>query len=463
MTDTAGTKDRFQATLTRGPIGTQLFRMAVPMIWGMLAMMVFNITDSYFVAKLGTIPLAAMGFIFPVIITIAHVALGVGIGASSVISRAIGVGDHERVMRLTTDSILLSLVIVGFTLVIGFFTIKPLFTIMGASAETLAYIEPYMKIWYAGSLFLVVPMVGNHAIRASGDTFSPGMIMVTGSALNIILDPLFIFGYGVLPAMGIRGAALATITSRAVVCGISLWLLSVRKKMITCQGCRIQDIFRSWCRILHVGIPSIFTMMLPTIAIGILTWMVSAFGQKAVAGFGVAHKIEGLSLTLFMALSTVFGPFVGQNWGAGQINRVRKGFTKTINFSVAYGLLQAACLFGLAPGIVRVFDDDPAVMRVAVMYLRIIPVSYGIVSIVYLASSAFNALGKPSYPIKLMLVRLAVLHIPCAYLGRELFGLIGFLAATHVATFVPALLAVYWARRVFIEQQRRVSAPAALR
>ncbi len=439
---------RFKATLTEGPIGPLLFKMTLPMIGGMIAMMVFNLADSFFVAKLGTIPLAAMGFTFPVVLTVAHVALGLGIGASSVISRAIGEGDHDQVLRLTTHSLLLALGVVAITLAIGYFTIDPLFKAMGASPETMAYIRPYMQVWYAGTIFLVVPMVGNHAIRASGDTFFPGMVMITGSVLNIILDPLFIFGYAGIPAMGIQGAAVATVIARAATCLMSLWLLFFQKKMLSLRLSMMKGMWESWKRILHVGIPSVVAMMLPPMAIGILTWMVSVFGQKAVAGFGVAGKVEGLALTLLMALSTIFGPFVGQNWGAGRINRVRKAFTKSINFSMAYGVCQAAVLFVLAPAIVRLFDTDPEVMRVAVMYLRIIPVSYGIVSIVYLASSAFNALGKPAYPIKLMLIRLGVLHIPCAYVGRELFGLVGFLSATHIATFVTSFFAVRWMRKI---------------
>ncbi len=441
-------KDRFKAILTEGPIGPLLFKMTIPMIWGMLAMMVFNIADTYFVAKLGAIPLAAMGFTFPVVLSVAHIALGLGIGASSVISRAIGEGDHNQVLRLTTDALFLSLCLVGVTLMIGYYTIDPLFKMMGASAKTLNYIHSYMKIWYAGTIFLVIPMVGNHAIRASGDTFLPGMIMLTGSLFNVILDPILIFGLYGFPAMGIAGAALATVIARAVICVISLWILSVNKRMISFHIPEIKDVLSSWARILQIGIPSTITMLLPTIAIGVLTWMVSDYGQKAVAGFGVAGKIEGLALTIFMALSTVFGPFVGQNWGAGNINRVRKAFTKSINFSLVFGCLQAVLLLLYAEPIVRVFNGDSEVMKVAVMYLRIIPFSYGIVSIVYLASSAFNALGKPLFPIRLMIIRLVILHIPCAFLGKEIFGLVGFISATHIATLVTAYFAVSWMRRI---------------
>lgn len=440
-------EEKFEAILIEGPIGKELFKLTIPMIWGMLSMMIFNVVDTFFVARLGTIPLAAMGFIFPIVITVGHIALGLGIGASSVISRAIGEGDSNRVKRLTTDSIFLAFFIVGITLVIGYFTIDPLFTAMGASPETLQYIRPYMKIWYSGIIFFIVPMIGNHAIRASGDTFIPGMIMMSAALINIILDPLLIFGYLGFPKMGIGGAALATVISRVLVLVISFWVLIVKKKMLSFKNPQIKVVFESWKKVLHVGVPSAVSMMLPSMCIGILTWMVSDFGQRAVAGFGVAGKIEGLALVLFMALSTVFGPFIGQNWGAGKINRLRKAYTKVINFCLSWGTFQAVILFIFAPQIVSLFDRDPEVMRVAVMYLRIIPMSYGVVCVVFLSASAFNALGKPAPAIWLMVIRLVFLHIPLAFLGKKFFGLAGFLSVTYIAAIITGLLAFNWMRK----------------
>ena len=437
---------KFQATLTEGPIGAALFKMTLPMIWGLLAMMAFNLIDTFWVARLGTIPLAAMGFTFPVVLTVGHLAMGMGIGASSVISRAIGEGDTRKVQRLTTDSLSLSLLVVGVGLFVGFMTITPLFTSMGADRETLGYIQIYMRTWYAGIIFLVVPMVGNHAIRASGDTFSPGMIMVFGSVANMILDPILIFGWMGFPEMGIRGAALATVISRALTTVLSLWILGRNKKMLSFSRPSIRDMLESWRKILHIGIPSSGAMVIPTVCLGVLTWMVADFGQKAVAGFGVAGRVEGFALVIFIAVSTVFSPFVGQNWGARQYNRVRKALTKTMNFSLILGFVQAASLFLLAVPIARIFNSDPEVMSYTVGYLRIIPIGYGVVSIVFLITSAFNALGRPLPAVVLMAGRLLFLQIPLAFLGREVFGYTGFLLATHIASVTTAVWGVRWIR-----------------
>ena len=169
------------ARLIEGPVQKTLIRLTLPMVLGTLGMVIFNLSDTFFVGQLGTNQLAALSFTFPVVLIVSSLAMGLGIGASAVISRAIGEGNHYKVKRLTTDSLTLSLIFVGFFALFGLLTINPLFRLLGASGEVLVYISQYMTIWYLGVVFVVIPMVGNNAIRASGDTKTPGLIMVFAS------------------------------------------------------------------------------------------------------------------------------------------------------------------------------------------------------------------------------------------------------------------------------------------
>jgi Na+-driven multidrug efflux pump len=159
------------------------------MVWGILSILAFSLADTYFVAQLGTQELAAISFTFPIVNVLSNVAMGLGIGASSMISRAIGEGDRQKVQRLTTDSLLLSLLVVVVLVGIGLATIQPVFTALGAGPDILPLIQDYMSIWYLGMAFIVVPMVGNSAIRASGNTLVPGMSMMFAAGANIVLDP----------------------------------------------------------------------------------------------------------------------------------------------------------------------------------------------------------------------------------------------------------------------------------
>jgi Na+-driven multidrug efflux pump len=157
-----------------------------------------------------------------VVTVLGSVAMGLGVGASSVIARAMGEGDHHKVKKLTTNSLTLSLLIVGILIVVGLATIELLFSALGTKPEVLSLVGEYMTIWYTGMIFLVIPMVGNSAIRASGNTLVPSLIMTFAAAVNIGLDPIFIFGWGFIPALGLGGAAIATVIARATTLVASL-------------------------------------------------------------------------------------------------------------------------------------------------------------------------------------------------------------------------------------------------
>ena len=326
-----------QAKLIEGNIPGQLVRLTLPMFVGILGMISFNLIDTFFVGRLGAKELAAMSFTFPVVMIIGSISMGLGIGASSVISRAIGEGAHRKVVRLTTDGLLLALLTVIVFVTAGLFTLEPLFTALGADAELLPLIESYMKIWYLGVPFVIIPMVGNNAIRATGDTKTPSAIMFVAIVVNSVLDPLLIFGIGPFPRMELEGAALATVIARAVTLIVAFWVLWKREKMLSLAIPKITQVFNSWKKILYVGVSAAGTNLIIPISIGIITRLVSAHGNEAVAGFGVASRIEAFSLTIMMALGSVMAPFAGQNLGAGKIGRIRTALKLGRGFSMVWG------------------------------------------------------------------------------------------------------------------------------
>lgn len=301
--------------LTEGRVGPLLIKLTLPMVWGVFAVIGFNIVDTYFVGQLGTNELAAMSFTFPVVMVLGSVSMGLGTGASSIIARAIGEGDRHKVKRLTTDSLTLSLLIVGILVILGLTTIDPLFTALGAKAEILPLIREYMQTWYLGVIFIVVPMVGNNAIRAAGNTFIPSVIMILAGVVNAALDPILIFGVGKIPAMGLQGAALATVIGRATTLIASLLFLHYRERMISWSFPNFNLLLRNWQSILYIGIPAAATNMITPISITFITSLIASYGVATVAGFGIASKVESFSIIVPIALSASFSPFVGQNWG----------------------------------------------------------------------------------------------------------------------------------------------------
>ncbi len=430
--------------LTQGKVGPVLLKLTLPMVWGVFAVIGFNIVDTYFVGQLGTKELAAMSFTFPVVMVLGSLSIGLGTGASSIIARAIGEGEQQRVKRLTTDSLTLSLIIVAVFVIFGLTTIDPIFTALGAKAEILPLIRQYMETWYLGVIFLVVPMVGNSAIRAGGNTLIPSVIMTIAGVVNGVLDPLLIFGVGKIPAMGLQGAALATVIAMATTLVASVLFLHYRQQMISWSLPSFSVMLRNWQNILYIGVPAAGTNMITPISFTFITSLMASYGTEAVAGFGIASKLESFSLIAPMALSASFGPFVGQNWGAKKYDRVNVGLRLGFQFCLLWGVIVAIAL-GFGGGwVASWFDRNPDVVEIAVRYLLIVPISYSASGIILIASSTFNALGKPLPSVVMTMTRMLFLYVPLAYLGSWLFGINGIFGAACFANLAVGIGGYFW-------------------
>ncbi len=425
-----------------------LARTSAQMLLGVLAMVAFNLVDTFFVGQLGKLELAAMTFTFPVVMVFGGLALGLGQGASAVVSRAIGEGDRERVRRLTTDALLLSMAVVGMLVVLGLQTIDPLFRAMGASEDILPLVRGYMRIWYMGVPFVVIPMVGNSAIRATGDARTPASIMLLAVSVNLVLDPLLIFGLGPFPRLELQGAALTTVVARAAALTASLWVLGFRLRMITRRFEGLARTLESWRRILWIGLPDAGTRVILPLGAGVVTRLVASFGEEAVAAFGVATRIDMFALAMVMALSAMLGPFVGQNHGAALHHRVRRGLRSSQLFALGWGLGMLLLMVLVARPLAGLFNRDPQVVADTVLYLRIVPFSYGLVGVLMLCSTALNVLERPLHAAGLTLLQMFGLYVPLALLGAHFMGLAGIFSAALVANLCTGLLAWFVLRRV---------------
>lgn len=418
------------------------------MIWGILAMMAINATDTWFVAQLGANELAAMSFTFPVIMMLISLGIGMMAGTSSVLARAIGRGDHERARRLATDASVLALLLALGLTGAGLATIEPLFRLLGADDVILPLVREYMSVWYAGFVFFLVPMVGMGAIRATGDTRLQGALMIGTAFLNLVLDPLLIFGWLGFPRLELEGAALATVVARAAMLLVGFWYIHFRFRMLTFALPRPADVWSSWRGVLHVGLPAAGTNVIIPASLAVVVAMIAQSGAHAVAGFGVATRIEALTLVVFFAMSAVIGPFVGQNLGAGKCERVLAAMKQSALFCTGLGLLIALALWLAAAPLIRLFNDHPEVVAVGSAYLRIVPISYGAAGVIMIANAAFNGLGRPLPAVVISLTRMAFLYLPLAWIGGRLFGIEGIFAAACTANLLVGAGAYLWNRRV---------------
>lgn len=434
-------RERQQAILS-GPIGPTMLQMAWPMVIGIGAIVLFNVVDTFWVGQLGAEELAAMSFTFPVVMVVLSIAMGVGIGSTAVIARALGHGDEGQVRRLTTDALLLANAAVIVVALLGLVTIDPLFRAMGATDAMLPLIRQYMVPWYLGVGLLVIPMVGNSAIRATGDTKTPSYIMMVAGLVNAVLDPFLIFGWGPFPQLGLTGAALSTIASYAGAFVVALWILVRRERLITFERPAVADVIDSWRRILHIGLPAGATNMLGPVSAGLLTRMVSDYGELSVAAWGVGTRIEGLATIGIGALSTAVTPFIGQNFGAGNCARIRRSMRFAIGAVMVWGFGAAVILAIGAGPIARLFNSEAEVVSAATTYLLAIPVSYAFLGTAQVIGTSLNALNRPLKASGLVATRLMVLAVPLAWLGSTLGGLTGLFVGIATANVLIGFVAI---------------------
>lgn len=433
--------------LTEGSVGRHLVNMSAPVLLGITTMMGQSFIDTWFLGKVGDDELAAFSFGFPILMIVTSIAIGLGAGTSSVVARAIGAENPQRARRLTTDALILSFLITAVVAAIGVATINPLFQALGAPDDMIPMIRSFMLILYGGVPFIVVAMVGMASMRATGDTMLPSKLMIGGAILNVILDPILIFGVGPIPALGLDGAAMAALLARGTIFVGSLYLLAKRYHMISFSIPEQSELTSSWRDVLHVGLPAAGTNAIIPVATTLVTGMVARFGPEAVAGFGVASRVESLVLVIFYALSSVIGPFAGQNLAAGKEERIQTALQLTARFCMLTGL-AIAVLLALAAGYVgQMFSDNPDVINVTRTFLLIAPISYGAYGVVMVMNAAFNGLGNPMPAVYISVSRMMVLYVPLALLLQNWFGVAGIFAAYGLANIVTGALGYVWARK----------------
>jgi putative MATE family efflux protein len=426
--------------LIEGNIIRQLYDLTWPMLLGMMGMVIFNLVDTYFVGKLGVQELAAMSFSFPVVMFIGSLSQGVGIGTSSLISRNIIHSERKEVKMIASRAILLGMIVVLLFVIVGLLTIRPVFRTLGAENDVLDYIYDYMSVWFLGVPFVVIPMIGNNIVRATGDTFTPGMIMIAIAVVNAILDPFLIFGYGPFPEMGIKGAALATVIARSIGLVVILIILIKRENLLTIHFGKIKSLLSTWRNVLYIAGPASLTMLITPISVGIITKILAGFGKEAVAAFGVASRVEMFALMVIMALGSVLIIFVGQNFSKQKFQRIFEALNISLKFSLIWGVIIFVLLLFLGQAIASLFTNDPIVIEIATKYFYIIGASYGFQGLVMLSTSSFNGINKP-YPSTLFsILRMLVLYVPLAWIGARIFNITGVFWAGFAANVIVGIL-----------------------
>jgi putative MATE family efflux protein len=433
--------------LTSGPVAAHLRRQATPFGFGLVAIFSFEAADLFFISRLGDAPLAAVSFAMPVIWLVYGIGIGFEAGAASCISRAVGRRDQEQARRLTTDTAVLASLVALLLCLAGLMTIGPVFSLLGATAELMPLITDYMTVWYWVAPLDMALWTSLASIRARGNTLLESKVITAAALLNLVLDPIFIFGLFGFPRLEIQGAALATIVATGAMLLFSLLHLHFRLRVYANPFAPLATILDSWRHMLQIGIPAMITNAIIPVSSGIVVALLAGFGVSAVAGYGVAMRLEPIFLIPFYALSAVSSPFFGQNFGSGKIGRLVEARRAVTRFCLVFGLALAALLALLATPLTGLFSESRDIQQVAVRYLWIVSISYGAYGLVMSVNAAFNGMGKPIPGVVISACRVLVVFLPLALLGRALLGPPGLFAATTISNLLMGAVGFAWLGR----------------
>lgn len=426
------------------PIAPTLWSMTWPVIFGIATLISFNVVDTFFISLLGTKELAAVGFTFPITFIVISLTIGLGIGTSAVIAKHVGANEAKAAKQAGSSALYLAAILVACLSLIFYGLNDAIFLALGAEEALLPLINQYMHIWYAGSVMLVVPMVGNSVLRAVGDTKTPALIMGAGGLLNAVLDPLLIFGLGPFPALGIQGAALASVFSWSLGCILILvWLIRVKKTIDLLPESWSQFV-QSCRRLLKIALPASAANMLTPLAMAIMTAMVASHGAEAVAGYSAGMRLESLASIFILALSMSLPPFISQNFGAGQIERIKQAYCTALRWVLWVQFGVYFLLIALSPLLQEAFAREASVAQILALFLWFVPLGYGLQGWIILTSSAFNALHLPKQALFVNVIRLFVTLVPFAYVGNMLAGLTGLFIATLIANLLAGIFSYAW-------------------
>ncbi len=300
---------------------------------------------------------------------------------------------------------------------------------------------------FAWTVFL--PMIANYAIRATGDTKIPALIMIGSTVLNGILDPLLIFGFWGFPKMGIAGAALATAISRATTTFISLYLLHKRYKMFEFKLSKLALIWDSWKRILHISLPTIITNVGKPAAVAYVISLVSIYGNEAVAGVGAGDRIQMLLYMFPMAMGSVLIPFCGQNYGANKLNRVHDAWHKTNLIGFVYGTICLLLVLIFGKSMVGLFSNDLEVIKYAYLFLWIVFISSGCQFAAVHTVFVLNAIKRPITAGVFDFLRSFLFTIIFAKIGGHFWGIYGIFASIAVSNILGATISIAYLKKLF--------------
>ena len=395
--------------LTKDPIWTLLRKVTLPASTGSLFQTFYNLVDTWFAGKISADAIAAIAKSFPIYFIIIAVGVGIGAATNSTIGNLIGEKNVKKASLFVAQSVIFAVIISVIVTLFGLNLSNFLLSLMGSNMEGILLTREYLDIIFYGTFIVMIQISLNGTLNAQGDTKSYRNVLIFSFFLNIFLNPLFIWGYGIIPGFGIAGLAIATVIAQSIG---TLYLMykvnSCRLKRYIFLECFIPR-FIMLKELLNQSLPIIFSMLFIGVGIFNILYFIGKFGDLAIAGYGAALRIEQVFLLPVIGLNTAVLSIGGQNFGAKNYNRIRELYTKALIFSSSFMSIAGIIMFIFAETFVSLFTENPIAIEHGAIYLKIAALIGPIYPVFFITTAVFQAVKKPIFSLYLSIIRLTAL------------------------------------------------------
>jgi len=398
--------------ILKGNITKVLWKLALPIMIGNLIQTVYNLTDTYFVSRMGDIEVASIGFVWNIIFLLISFGMGFSVAGRSLIAQYIGANDEENAKRAAGQMLSFSM-IVGFILGgIGYFLAPWIVKTMGAEGALLENSVVYLQTIMMGIPFAFIFFGFTAILQGQGDMVT-GMILSAFSVIiNIVLDPIFIFTL----KLGVKGAALATITARGLLTIVALIMIIKGSKGFVIEKKHYAFTKNILTKIIKIGLPASLGQATAAFGFTILNVFIKGFGELTLTAFVIGNRVNSLALMPIMGIGHALNTMVGQNIGAGNIERVKKSFWTSIKFALILSAIGGSILFSINHMIVEVFTSNQTVIEQGTYYMKIIVLTLPLMGIFQSFIGLYQGSGHTKFAMMMMIGRLWLVRLPMIYL-----------------------------------------------
>jgi putative MATE family efflux protein len=444
-------KDQSDFELTEGGIGWPLFYLSLPIVVTNLLQTAYNLADTFWLGQYSTKALAAISFAFPMVFLLISLGMGLSVAGSILVAQHTGAEEPEKAEYAASQTVTFSLIASVVLGALGYTLVGDFLAFLGASPDVLWRAEAYMQVISLGIAFMFGFFVFVSLMRGYGDTVTPMLVMFGTVVVNVILDPILIFGLGPVPdsITGIEGAAVATIFSRALAMVVGLGIMFRGNRGVEIHLSQMKPDLDFFKKLLRIGVPASIEGTGRALSVNLLLYVVGLFPTTVVAAFGIGTRVFSVIFLPAIAVARGVETMSGQNIGAGKPDRAAEAndFAAKVMFGVL--AFMGVVIFVGAQGVVAVFTDDPEVIEVGANFLRWVAPSFGFIGVMRAYTGGFRGAGKTLVAAAVSIFMLGIVRLPLAWYNTQFAGMdqTGIWMAFLVSNVVGAVVAFLWFKR----------------